>query len=62
MTMAIKARRLLMQRNITVTVRKLGTQSTRRGCVYGIEYPCELSGNVLSVLREADIEINFPSQ
>ena len=62
MTMAIKARRLLMQRNITVAVRELATQSTRRGCIYGIEYPCELSGNILSVLREADIEVTFPSQ
>ncbi len=55
MTMAIKARRTLSQRGISVNVKKLSAGSERRGCIYGIEYPCELSGNALSVLQECGI-------
>ncbi len=56
MTMAIKARRALAQYGITVNVKKLSAGSDRRGCIYGVEYPCELSGNILSLLREKGID------
>ena len=51
MTMAIKARRTLAGEGINVRVKKLSAGIEKSGCIYGIEYPCELSGNVLSLLR-----------
>jgi hypothetical protein len=59
MTMAIKARRLLSQRGIEVKVKKLGEKNEARGCIYGIEYPCSLSGNILSIIRSSGIEVFF---
>ncbi len=55
MTMAIKARRTLSESGISVSVKKLSAGESRRGCIYGIEYPCELSGNILAVLRAKGI-------
>ena len=57
MTLAIKARRLLAQNGIEVKVKKLGEKNETRGCVYGIEYPCSLSGNILSIIRSSGIEV-----
>ncbi len=56
MTIAIKARRALSAGGISVSVKKLSGGKDSRGCIYGIEYPCELSGNILSLLRERGIE------
>ena len=55
MTIAIKARRTLSQSGITVNVKKLSGGNDSRGCIYGIEYPCELSGNILSLLKSRGI-------
>lgn len=55
MTIAIKARRVLSQSGITVNVKKLSGGSDSRGCIYGIEYPCELSGNIISLLQSRGI-------
>ena len=55
MTIAIKARRALASAGITVSVKKLSGGSDSRGCIYGIEYPCELSGNILSLLQSRGI-------
>ncbi len=57
MTVSLKARRYLSARGIEVNVRKLSAGSSSRGCVYGIEFPCELSGNIHSLLRDAGIEV-----
>ena len=54
--MAIKARRALSQAGITVNVKKLSGGNDSRGCIYGIEYPCELSGNILSLLKSRGID------
>ena len=59
MTIALKAKRYLSARGIEVNVRKLSTSSSSRGCIFGIEYPCELSGNILSLLRDAGIEVKL---
>ena len=57
MTAAIKARRVLSSENIDVKVKKLSGAKENRGCIYGIEFPCELSGNILSLLRRAGVEV-----
>ena len=56
MTEALKARRILSRAGITVTVKKLATD-TSRGCVYGIEFSCELLGNVRDILGRNGVEI-----
>ena len=53
MTQAIKARRLLSARGIEVKVKKIGERNESRGCIYGIEFPCSLSGNLRAILRES---------
>jgi hypothetical protein len=50
MTQALKAKRLLGRADISVNVKKLSVSSSANGCIYGIEYPCELSGNVNTIL------------
>ncbi len=57
MTMAIRARRTLLAEGVTVSVKKLSAGVEKRGCIYGIEYSCELSGNIFSLLRSKGIEI-----
>ena len=56
MTTAIKARRALSSVGISASVKKLSGGNDSRGCIYGIEYPCELSGNVLSLLQSRGID------
>ena len=56
MTMAIKARRALAANGISVNVKKLSGGNDSHGCIYGIEYPCELSGNIISILESRNID------
>ena len=49
-TVAMKAKRALAASGITCDVIKVSTGGGARGCVYGIEYPCAISGNVRSIL------------
>ncbi len=55
MTYAIKARRALAAEGINVRVLKLGDTGKKKGCVYGIEFPCSLSGNIRAVLSRTGI-------
>jgi len=57
MTAAIKARRILSAHGFEVKVKKLSAAKDSRGCIYGIEFSCELSGNVLSILQNAGMEV-----
>ena len=54
-TVAMKAKRALNAAHIGCDVVKTSKQSSARGCIYGIEYPCELSGNVRQVIRDAGV-------
>ncbi len=58
MTTALKAKKILAGVGIRANAVKLSSKNTARGCIYGVEYPCELSGNVRSMLRNAGIELN----
>ena len=55
MTLALKAQRTLARHAIRVDVIKINSANDQRGCVYGIEYPCALSGNIRSILDRAGI-------
>ena len=58
MTQAIRARRHLSSRSIEVRVRKISEGNTAKGCIYGIEYPCSVSGNVYALLRDGGFEVS----
>ena len=57
-TVAMKARKSLASSGIQCDVIKVKGQqgSSAKGCIYGIEYPCELSGNVHRVLANISIK------
>jgi hypothetical protein len=52
----MKARRALSAQGLGCEVIKISEKSSSRGCIYGIEYPCEISGSVQGVLRAAKIQ------
>lgn len=54
-TMSVKAKKALAAEGISARSVKLSAGSAARGCVYGIEYQCELSGNVYYILQSAGI-------
>ena len=54
-TVAMKAKRALAQARIQCEVIKISRANEAHGCIYGIEYPCELSGNVRRALSDAGI-------
>lgn len=56
-TLAMKARRALNAQGLPCNVTKISDKGSARGCVYGIEYPCEISGNVQRVLSASSIQI-----
>ncbi|MBE6584649.1 MAG: DUF3343 domain-containing protein [Ruminococcaceae bacterium] len=55
-TVAMRARRMLGAHGIKCDVIKISSDSSSRGCVYGIEYPCELSGSVRSLLSSVGMQ------
>ena len=60
MTLALKAQRTLAHHAIRIDVTKISTQTDSKGCVYGIEYPCALSGNIRSILDGVGIYPKTP--
>lgn len=54
-TMSVKAKKALAAEGINARSVKLSAGRDTHGCVYGIEYPCELSGNVYYILQKAGI-------
>ena len=55
MTAAMKSQRALARNAIRVNVVKIASSKNDKGCVYGIEFPCALSGNVRQALESAGI-------
>ena len=58
MTAAMKSQRALARNAIRVNVVKISSSQKDRGCVYGIEFPCVLSGNVRTTLDTAGIHLH----
>ena len=54
-TVAMRAKRALNAANVSCDVVKVKRGGASHGCIYGIEYPCELSGNVRHVLSDSGI-------
>ena len=55
MTIALKAQKALAKHALRANVVKIS--SSARGCSYGIEFDCGLTGNVRAVLDEAGIVV-----
>ena len=58
LTHAIKGQRLLAEIGITGTVVKLDSKKTRRGCAYGIEFPCQNYKEVRAKLGAARLPVS----
>ena len=58
LTYAIKAQKALSQNGIHNNIVKLDASMTRRGCAYGIEFPCEEQRSVRTVMNEEKIPIS----
>ena len=57
MTMALKAQRTLAKHALRVNTVKVSKSSSGKGCIYGIEFDCALSGNIRTILESSGIEI-----
>ena len=51
MTHAIKARRVLSASGIKCDIVNLDSNVTKRGCAYGVSFPCSMTDKVQSILR-----------
>ena len=58
MTMSLKAQRVLTDAGITAEVRPLHPGQTRRGCAYGVAFPCEMRRVVRMALHAARIPVS----
>ena len=50
-TLSIKAQRALLSAGIPSEVRALSPAETRRGCAYGVMFPCDRESGVRAALR-----------
>ena len=58
MTASIKAERALLAAGITAYVVSLLPEETRRGCAYGVQYPCAFEAQVRAALRDAHLSVS----
>ena len=58
LTVAMKAQSALSDAGIGGRIVKLDPSMTRRGCAYGIEYPCEDHKAVRSAFNAAKISVS----
>ncbi len=54
-TQAMKAKRILAEHSIAVNTIKVSTDNSKRGCVHGIEFNCQNSGNISRILHNSGI-------
>ncbi len=57
LTKALKAQRTLAKHAVLANVIKISRKSAEKGCSYGIEFACELTGNVKEILASAGIDV-----
>ena len=58
MSAAIRAERALLEMGILAEVVALEPTETRRGCAFGIEFPCHEEARVRATLRAARITVS----
>jgi hypothetical protein len=57
MTSAMTAQRALGKIALRAKVVKVGTGSTSKGCIYGVEFDCAAYGSVRSTLSTAGVDV-----
>ena len=57
-TMAIKAQHILLGEGIVSEVQALSAHETRRGCAFGISFPCSMRPSVQRALAQARIPVS----
>lgn len=58
MTLCLKAERILLSNGVQAHVISLSPGETRRGCAYGVAFPCVMHKNVASLLRVHKISVS----
>ena len=58
MTMALKAEQVLKNAGVTAEVRPLSPRETRKGCAYGVAFPCEVQRAARIALQRARIPVS----
>ena len=56
MTHAIKARRVLSAAGIKCEIVNLDVSLTKRGCAYGVSFPCNMTDTVQSILKRYELD------
>lgn len=56
MTHAVKAKRVLSAAGIRCEIVNIDSSVTKRGCAYGVSFPCEMTEKVQSILRRYDLD------
>lgn len=56
MTHAVKARRVLESAGIRCEIVNIDSSVTKRGCAYGVSFPCDMKDRVQSLLRRYDLD------
>lgn len=57
LTYAIKAQRALAEAGVSCEIVKLDSSMTRRGCAYGVEFPCSEQRSVRTVMNAEKITV-----
>lgn len=58
LNICIKAQKSLLNNGIYSKIVSLDPQLTRRGCAYGVEFPCTEEKTVRQILRRAGIGVS----
>ena len=58
LTNAMKAQRVLSEAEIESNIVKLEASMTRKGCAYGVEFPCDLIKTVRSLMNAKGISVS----
>ena len=56
MTHAVKAKRVLQTSGIRCEIVNLDGSVTKRGCAYGVSFPCEMTDRVQAILKKYDLD------
>lgn len=57
LTLAMKARQLAKEASFETTIVKLDPAATRKGCAYGLEFPCEAQRKISTLLSKNKIKV-----
>lgn len=57
LTYAMKAQKALTVAGLYAEVIKLDSEQAKRGCAYGVRYPCEYESKVKTVLGDGNIGV-----